>query len=373
MSTYTYPEDVVGMKEFKSDQLFQIDLFENRNSEIAQKHSGLNSYSSLPGGSAIFASSKSGHSITVEKLLWADGWEETMNGERKGKEMTLVVLKAVFSSRDPDTRIQYARMSLVFDRPKEQPNSPVPVVEAWSPFNQPEYGNQSTVQKKDTRNMNANISAGWSGSSATAGASRDTEISWEQTHFDEGWSDELFSNTSQKRNGISWMMRQNEFENRGVDRQLWVAALVSRSKDPYLVRFNVEVQTTTTKKYMDKMASVFGSKPGETKPFRITPGHEPIINSQGNDILKLIDLNNLAQLRDSSDETKLRIKLGPERPPTEPAISTKEVEPETHSRLVQLETRMAQLEARLAIQDSTILGLQRELMEQTRRISLPRT
>ncbi|KAJ5914332.1 hypothetical protein N7504_003215 [Penicillium tannophilum] len=370
MASYECLEDMVGIEELKSAEPFTIDLFENTNSEITQKQGKLNSYSTLPGGSAIFASSKSGHSISVEKLLWADGWEGTQNAENRGKEMTLVVLKAIFSSRDPDTRIRYARMTLVFDRPKDLPSASEPLVEAWSPFNQIEYGNRTTVQKKHTHSLNVNATAGYAGSSVAAGGSKDKEISWEQTHFDEGWSDELFSDESQRRNGISWIMKQNDFENRGVERELWVAVLISRSKDPYVVRFNVEVHTTTRQRYMEKLATVFGSKPGETKPFRITPGHTPVINSQGRDILKSVDLDNLRKIRDANDETKLRIKLGPERPSTEPVTSVEEFKPETHSRLVQLETRMAQLEARLATQDSTILGLQRELMEQAHKAPL---
>ncbi|KAE8356850.1 hypothetical protein BDV28DRAFT_144763 [Aspergillus coremiiformis] len=375
-------EDCEYLDDWDPSDPVKLDLYAIEDNEALAGQGALKSYHASENGRALFVSDKPSHHISVQRLLWVDGWEKTDAGE-KTQEMTLVVLKAVFGWNDPKSRIQWAKMELALESTQDEADEPV--VEAWAQFHEPEQWNQSTAQRKNTGTVNASADVGWNGSSATTGMSRTQEVSWEQTDYDEGTAWEKFSKRTGKPNGMTWTLRQNNLQDHGVKPEIWTAVLFARqSRAPYKVRFEMRVGAGNFQAFGASAKRLFGLSPQHTRAFEITPWKTPVVNGEGRKIVEHIDLNNLGKLRDREERTKLNVQWGGINPASAqpPLLSSQQgiksdVKPDMRldvgltatpdpSRLVALETRMAQLEARVATQDTTILQLQRALLEETR-------
>ncbi|KAL9120737.1 MAG: hypothetical protein Q9187_002707 [Circinaria calcarea] len=310
--------DYENMDNLDTSTSLDFDLYYNPNHEATLQSGGLKSYGTKEGGSAIYEKKSSGYSVTVERLLWADGWEKTTaEGEKTvhNQEMTLVVLKIVLSSHDPSRKFMYVKATLAFDDSDwEKSNGEnEPRVEAWAPFHKPQRWNQSLAHHKKTDTKDGNIKLGYSGVDLSAGWSSQGEISWDRTAFDQGRSNAEISDITNNRNGVTWVLEQNQLENAGVSQELWTAVLISRpTADPYLVRFQINTRVGTIEDFKNKTKEFFGLKPDKTKPYLVTPGKKLVCNFEGHDIFKCIDLNNLGKLQGQGDRSNLDVKWGPD-------------------------------------------------------------
>ncbi|KAL8943002.1 MAG: hypothetical protein Q9211_001151 [Gyalolechia sp. 1 TL-2023] len=309
--------DYEDMNDLDECTPLDFDLYYISNHEAALQAGAVKSYGVKEGGSAIYDRRESGYTVTVERLLWVDGWEKTtMNGEQRvrGQEMTLVVLKIVLASHDPNRRFAYVKASLTFEDSNYEKThgKNEPVVEAWAPFRTQERWNPSVANLKKTDTKDGKLEVGYSGVGLSGGWGIQGEINWDRTAFDQGRSNSESSRITGNRNGVTWVLEQNQLENAGVSQEFWAAVIVSRpTVDPYLVKFQIETQIGTIENSKQKLKEFFGFNPSKTRPFRVTPWSKRVCNFEGKDIIKSIDLDNLGKLRGLKQSTELDVKWGP--------------------------------------------------------------
>lgn len=425
------PMDFYNLDDEEPSEKLSFDLYKNLNHEATEQSGSLKSYGLKEQGCAIYDHKESGHCVTVERLLWVDGWgHSTMDGEntKSEQEMTLVVLKIALEP-ESKKKFWYMKASLIFED-MEKSGMNEPQVQAWAPFKKFERRNPTVAHYTKSGKKEGSVEVSQSAASATASWSRESGLSWQRTVFDEGYSKTTTSKKTGNRNGVTWVVDQNELQNDGVPQELWVAVLLSRpTAKPYLAKFEIDARVDTVGDFKDKTRTFFGLGPGRTKPFMITPWHKEVCYHEGRDIKKRIDINNLNSLRSTGDSCMLDMEWGPnyqaeatalERPgnsrattdlskdsqsKTSPAsketlaqtatpakepvipVAAETIQPLPqlnlpplvvgwHSpgsmanmdsnRLTGLEERMARLEARLHEQDSTIIALQQKLLEKGR-------
>ncbi|OPB45727.1 hypothetical protein A0O28_0092930 [Trichoderma guizhouense] len=417
-------------EEEEASKSFSFDLYKDLNHEATLQSGSVKSYQVKQHGSAIYDNKKSGHRVTVERLLWVDGLGHAIVEGKKStvkQEMTLVVLKITLAPAY-NKKILYMKASLVFED-KEKNGENHPRVQAWAPFNNVELWNPTVAHHTKSGKKEGSMKVSHSMASATGSWSRESEVSWDQMVYDKGSSIPTISEKTGNRNGVEWIVDQNNLENAGVLQELWVAVLLSRpTAKPYLVRFEINARVGRVEDFENKTKEFFGFAPGKTKPFKVTPRANVVCCNEGNDIMKWIDIENLDALRSADNLSRLDMKLGPkhqfeaalERPgnsrattdlskdsqsktlavPKETLVQTATPAKELaipvmaeaiqplpqlnlpplvvgwHSpgsmanmdsnRLTGLEERMARLEARLHEQDSTIIALQQKLLEKGR-------
>ncbi|KAK4244137.1 hypothetical protein C7999DRAFT_44151 [Corynascus novoguineensis] len=414
----SYDSDA-SLADSDPSKLIEFGLFEHLNVEAATSQGSLKAYDLKDGGSALYSERRSDYSVLADRLLWVDGYETTTpvgNEVKRGREMTLVVLKLVFSSVEPGAKFEHIRATLRLRGHDERTSHQnEPEIEAWSPFRTMERFNRAVAQRETTNAGEGGAKIGYSGVEFSVGCSRENKISWELTDFDEGSSNEEFSNVTQRRNGITWFLKQNKLLNQGVTPEVWVSVLFARpSAKPYVVDFELYVRAGTLREIENRTKRFFGNAPGRTTSFSMTPWKQTICNSEGKDILKEIDLGNLGKLRDPALRTRLNVKWvagpayedassdspegGSHRPAAMPqklespqpadkamADGTAQNDPslrqtggtsggvrlshfsldrlaQVEARIAQAEARVAQVEARMALQDMTILQLQQKIM-----------
>ncbi|KAK4076997.1 uncharacterized protein Triagg1_3964 [Trichoderma aggressivum f. europaeum] len=416
-------------KEDPSTEL-SFDLYEDLNHEATQQSGSLKTYEVKEQGGAIYDREKSGHRVTVERLLWVDGMGHSIvRGEKSTakKEMTLVVLKITLVP-EGDKKFWYMKASLSFEG-EEKNGINDPHVQAWAPFNSSKRWSPTVVHHTKSGKKEGSVKVSHSVASVTGSWSRGSEVSWDQIVFANGNSDPTISEETGNRNGVEWIVQHDKSQNAGIPQKLWVAVLLSRpTAKPYRAKFEINARVGTVDDLKNKTRAFFGFDPRKTKPFRITPGYHQLCCYEGNDLIKDIDLNNLDALRSADDSSMLDMKWGPkyqveaalERPDNswattdvskdsqsktspvsketldqtatpaeEPAIpvAAESIQPLPQlnppplvvgwhnsgsmanmdsNRLTGLEERMARLEARLHEQDSTIIALQQKLLEKGR-------
>lgn len=414
--------DDLGDKDLSESLSF--DLYEDLNHEATQQSGSLKSYEVKQHGGAIYDSKESGHRVTVERLLWVDGWENPIEKAKGEQEMTLIVLKIVLAPQNPTKKFRYMKATLIFEDTEKNGENDIQV-QAWAPFNQIERWNKTVAQHTRSSKKEGSVEVGYSVASATGSWSSEGEVSWDQTAFDEGRSNSTINEKTGNRNGVTWVVNQNKLENAGVTQELWVAVLLSRpTRKPYLAKFEISTRVGTAEDFKNKTMAFFGLDPGRTEPLRITPWSNTICYFEGKDIIKCVDINNLGALRCADKNSRLNMKWGPnyqveatmlerssgswatkglsndsqsKTPPvsseatsaqqsTAPAAAdTIQPLPQLNlpplvvgwyspgsmanidsTRLTGLEERMARLEARLHEQDSKIIALQQKLLEKER-------
>ena len=310
--------DYKDMNNLDMSTSLEFDLYHNPNHEATLQSGAVKSYGANENGSTIFEKKKSGYTVLVERLLWVDGWEKTTvegEGAVYGERMTLVVLKIVLASRDPNRKVGYATASLIFEDSnwKETKGKNEPQVEAWAPFHTQQRWNPSLAHYKKTDTKDGNVSVGYSGVDLSGGWSSQGEISWDRTAFDQGSSISESSPITGRRNGVTWVIEQNQLEKAGVSQDFWAAVLISRpTADPYLVKFQINARIGTIEDFKNKTKQFFGLKPDNTKPFLVTPWKKQVCNFEGKDIIKCIDLNNLGKLQGQGNRSNLDVKWGPD-------------------------------------------------------------
>ncbi|KAL5085667.1 hypothetical protein Trisim1_010013 [Trichoderma cf. simile WF8] len=306
--------DFYDLDAENQSQSLSFDLYEDLNHEATQRSGALKTYEVKEGGGAIYDNKESGHCVTAERLLWIDGWgQSNSNGDQMAppQEMTLVVLKIVLAAQSPKKKFQYMKASLIFED-IERRGVNEPQIQAWAPFHQMEKWNKTVAHHTKSGKKEGSVQVGYSITNASGIWSSEGEVSWEQTSFDEGRSNPIISLNTGNRNGVTWVVKQNDLENAGVAQELWVAVLLSRpTSEPYLARFEIDTRVGTADDFKNKTRRFFGLDPGKTKPFKVTPWSNPVCFSEGNDIRKCIDINNLDALRCSGRESTLDMKWGP--------------------------------------------------------------
>jgi len=331
MSTGRYEDDGDNWDEYDNLDLFKpsdaldFNLYSKPGAQATLGQGESRSFKVTEDSVAIFARAvKSSYSVSVQRLLWVDGWEDST----RTKEMTLVVLKMNFTSLNPDARIGHMTATLrLRDGIRHGTSHPTP--EAWAPFREQERYNASTAQIKSTQELNVNAKVGYSGTEASAGGKTGREISWNQVDFDEGHSAEVFRDN--KPNGVLWFMKQNARQNYGVAPEIWAAVLLSRtSRDPYLVKFSLDVHAGTAEEMRNNTKKFLGLKPDETRPFYVTPWKKQVCNGEeGKAILASLggdidNLDNLGSLRDAKLRTKLNVSWGPKHQVSAPDVTGEE-------------------------------------------------
>lgn len=262
------------------------------------------SYKVRKESSKIYDNRKSGHTVTIEKLLWVDGYEGvSLEDESKtsGLEMTLVVLKLVFAPDNPRVKFGYVRVFMEFEDTNYKRNrgSNEPTVEAWAPFHSVGKWNSSLSHEKESEKLHTGVNV-----DSTAG-----EVAWDRTVFDAGLSYAMVSRETRNRNGVTWVFEQNGLEKDGILQEICVAVLISRvSSEPYLFRFEIDTQLGALEDLKSKTKQFFGLNSNNTKPFLVSPGRNVVCNSEGKDIIRSIDLKNLGRLRDQRDRCRLELK-----------------------------------------------------------------
>ncbi|KAL5087760.1 hypothetical protein Trisim1_007416 [Trichoderma cf. simile WF8] len=286
-------------------------------------------------GAAIFADERSDYAVSVERILWVDGYEESSpscSGTQR-QAMTLAVLKMVFTSSNPNSRIEHARAVLRL-KGTEKNGEDEPVVQAWAPFNSLQRSNESVSHREATVNFGMTGDLGYGGSQISLQHIRERRISWSQTEFDEARSKALISKTTHNRNGVEWFLMQNRLQNHGIAPEVWASVLFSRnSSKPYIVSFRIYIRAGTLQDIANKAKNFFGLKPGQTQAYSVTPDINPICNFEGKEILDSIDLNNLGTLRESKSSTKLNINWKPSAGLCEPLEHPLESEHEPRDKI----------------------------------------
>ncbi|KAI0169134.1 hypothetical protein GGR52DRAFT_508782 [Hypoxylon sp. FL1284] len=337
-------------------------------------------------GQVIYSKEKADYDLRAERLVWIDGWRQTTgngNSKKQVDEMTLVVLKLVFATKTPNTKVAFAAAEMRFK--SEDKNGNDPEVVAWGPFRRPETWNASKAQRRV--NMKAEGNAGTEQLSGVVGL--ENETSWDRIDFDSGSSTDLFSarKDTSAPNGVMWKVKQNRLHKQGVTPELRVAVLVKRlSPGPYLVDFRLEAYTGTAREIQSRTMNLVGLSGGDSLFWRVEPraGEKDNCYAEGVDIAESIDADNLGKLPDSKDGTNLNptwlntwdrfeVPQTKDEPEASKGLGPFGLSPglliqtQEHGRLVALEARFAQAEARMATQDQLILKLQQTVaaMEQT--------
>ncbi|RFU78594.1 hypothetical protein TARUN_3637 [Trichoderma arundinaceum] len=296
----------------------QFDLYYNRNHEATLYSGEVKSYAVKERGSAIYDNRKSGYTVSVERLLWVDGYEGSPVGDESktsDREMTLVVLKIVLASHNPHIKFSFVKASLGFEDKdyKLDQGLSEPRVEAWAPFHSVERWNPLISHQKKSNKLDAGVKLGYSGADLSGGWGSEGEAAWDRTVFDQGRSNAEISPITGSRNGVTWVLEQNDLENAGVSQEFWAAVLLSRNTpDPYLVQFRIDTRVGTLEDFKNKTKNFFGLHPSRTKPFQVTPGKNTVCNFEGNDIIKGVDLKNLGRLRSPENRSRLDVKWGPD-------------------------------------------------------------
>ncbi|KAK3307831.1 uncharacterized protein B0T15DRAFT_390981 [Chaetomium strumarium] len=370
-------------------------------------------YEVLPGSVPIYHKEDTDSTLSVQRLLWADGWLD--KDQKPSKEATLVVLKFVFlstPSSESETKLQSVTAALRFLDPRGDD----PEVVAWAPFHETERFNRVVAHHETANKTGQAIDVGYEGSKVTLEHSSEGSVSWDRTCFDEARVVHTF-NDKGRPNGVKWWLKQNHLQNQGITPEFWAAILVSRaSSSPYTVRFTMTGRTHTFRDFKLTAKEAIGlRKDGSKFPVTPNPGQATWCNLEGNDIIKCVDLGHLGKLVDPKSSTKLNVNWGPkyqlgagEAPESEPQenqglvdANKEETAEELRTdssrhhhfgagsdrggeapsrqaaprgapaptpcadvaRFTSLEARMAHLEARVTAQDTTILQLQQAQLD----------
>lgn len=304
---------VVDLDNEGQSKSLKFPLYRNENHEATLMSGSVKSYGVKEGGSAIYNNKKSGYSVTADRLLWVDGWEKTtFEGDDPihHQEMTLVVLRIDLASHDPRRKFGSANISLAFEASDEKPFNfkDEPQVQAWAPFHSTERYNISKASYTKSAKTEVGVQAGYSGVNLSGSRGTERGISWDRAAFDQGSSNPDISQFTGRRNGVTWILEQNELQNAGIQQTFYIAVLISRqTREPYLVKFQIEAQIGTMEDFKNKTKQFFGSNPGKTKPYLVTPWKKRTCNHEGVDIMKCVDLNNLGRLQNREKNSSLEL------------------------------------------------------------------
>ncbi|KAL6835930.1 hypothetical protein J3E69DRAFT_373214 [Trichoderma sp. SZMC 28015] len=290
---------------------------------------------------------ESGPTVTVERLLWVDGYEGVSlenQSKRSDCEMTLVVLKVVLATHDPLLKFGYVKISLGFEDTNYRRNGGLnePRAVACAPFRSTPRWKSSVSHDKEGKKFDTGIKIGSYGADLPGGSDTGGAIHWDRTDFDAGRSYYLISNKTGHRNGVAWVLEQYNWKNTESGQEFTLAVLISRaSSEPYLFRFQMDTWVGTLEEFKNKSADCPRLQSIPSQLFLVTPWKETVCNFEGKDIIKYVDLINMGMLRDQEDSSQLDLKWSPgckvEIPtPLQPTSGTQD---EGETKLPKLKTR----------------------------------
>ncbi|KAJ8133072.1 hypothetical protein O1611_g551 [Lasiodiplodia mahajangana] len=309
-----YEDDAIDIDSYDASDLIDLDLYADPTADPEYKHGQARTqYEVAEDSVAIFQKVKTDYRVSVQRLLWVDGWRDGETQELP-QQMTLVVLKFIFMSaaRTNDERLDWAEASLRFWAEDEKSGQD-PEVVAWAPRD-PEQWNETSAHNKKMTKTGASVSFGYQGAEASTDWSKEGEIEWDQTHFDEGHTTQIFHPKTGRPNGVTWFLRQNPLQNHGILPEFWAAVLISRrSSDPYRVQFTIESSSTRYQNVKNSARQLLGLRPSGSR-FSVapTPGKIGVCNLEGHNILKHVNLQHLGSLVDPKNATRLNVKWGPQ-------------------------------------------------------------
>ncbi|KAF5229625.1 hypothetical protein FAUST_10312 [Fusarium austroamericanum] len=263
----------------------------------------------------VLSKDESDYCLTVDRLVWIDGWHSTFGSgddKKRKQEMTLLVLNLTFENKRRENKIGSAIAELTFL--SDTPEGQNPEVTAWGPFRRVTCWNPSTAQSTISVKGSLEASAGFAGQQVSAFVGREKEISKEIVDFDQGSSAHFYSAPRGKRqpgekpNGVRWMIKQNNLQRQGIDPELRIAVLVSRpeSMAPYRVSFRLEANTGTKESFRNTAQRYSGRPIGDQVNWRTSPGDVKMSYGGGIHIAKLVDRENLGTLiKDPGDGENL--------------------------------------------------------------------
>lgn len=250
-----------------------------------------------PSGPNIYYDKQSDCSISIDRLVWVDGWR------RDGvvDPMTLVVLKLRFDPEAPNAKISYASVRLRLKSDKDSGEDPKIV--AWGPFRRPEIWNTTEAQRRSYVSPSLTASVGGGGQQVSFGVKTEDEINWPQRYTEYGQS-------AKKTNGVRWQVFANKLADRGITPEIRVAALFSRPTPlgGYKVELDVVTITGWVSQAGHKFSRLMGKHGGDRTYWSVEPrpGEKDNCHDEGLSIVKEVDLSNLGAIADPQDCTTLK-------------------------------------------------------------------
>ncbi|KAM0362163.1 hypothetical protein ACHAP4_000899 [Fusarium culmorum] len=117
----------------------------------------------------VLSKNESDYCLTVDRLVWIDGWHSTFgsgDNKKRKQEMTLLVLNLKFENKRRENKIGSAIAELTFL--SDTPEGQNPEVTAWGPFRRVTCWNPSTVQSTISVKGSLEASAGFTGQQVSA-------------------------------------------------------------------------------------------------------------------------------------------------------------------------------------------------------------
>ena len=279
------------------DHPFEVNLCEEENPLEHEKQGGFKSYTTKGDGEVVYESGReSDFSIMVERLLCVDGWENTE--KEPPQAMTLLVLEFTLACTDPDGRFESMTTTIEFEDRGRSKNEAKPEVDGWAPFMHMQRYNESEAEMHHKSTLGAEVGGGAAGATATVNAGLENEITSNRKYFDEGNAYPVFSKIDERRNGVTWFLKQNSIQKAGISPEFRVAILLKRaSQAPFLCKFRIRTRAGMWNDFVDGIKRVFRANPGSTKPFLMTPATAARVRYEGKEILESIDTENLGKLK----------------------------------------------------------------------------
>lgn len=276
--------------------------------ETTDAHGSLKSWETKDGGLVHYSDDPTGFTISVERLLQADGYADN----KKSQRLTLLVLKLVLACND-DSRIAQVVFNMNFEEMPEKigskrgktGNDVKPDIVAWAPFDKMIKTNETELQQENKSKVDGEINSGAAGANAKVSAGWESTISWAQTYFESGHAYPTMGK-DQTRTGVRWVLKANPKQAAGVPPNITVGILLSRQSDgPYLANFNIRIKGGIWHDLCKGIERMFGRKPDETRPYKVAPSKEPIVRYTGSKMLSKVNLNNMVALQGKGDDLNL--------------------------------------------------------------------
>jgi hypothetical protein len=302
-----YGDEEETYPEFGDEASFE--LFEILGGD-AQAHGALKSFETKDGGLIYYKDDKTGFTISVERLLQADGYAD----DTKQQRLTLFVLKIVLACNS-DSRIKRAVFSMNFEdlpdqkrgrnKGKDGSAKVEPQIVAWAPFDDMAKTNQINANRKKGRKTGCEAGGEGAGVRAKAMEEWESTIEWTETYWETGNSYPTFG-SDQTRNGVRWVLNANPKDTQGLPPKLTVGILLSRQSDePYLVNFDINVTGGLVYELRKNIEKLVGRRPEVTKPYKVTPSEKPICRATGSKMLSRVNLLSMLELQGEGDDLVL--------------------------------------------------------------------
>jgi hypothetical protein len=269
----------------------------------AQLHGSLKSWETKDGNLVYYKDDPTGYTISVERLLQADGYADSTEERR----LTLFVLKLVLACNS-SSRIKQAVFNMHFEdlpqKGKKKANTDKkvkPVIQAWAPFGEMVKTGQVDVDYENTKRANFELGSEGGGVVGKGSAGMESKIKWTEKYWESAHSYPTFGK-DHTRTGVRWVLNANEKATQGLPPNIMVGILLSRQSDePYLVNFDIKVTGRLLKDLLTGIEKILGRNPEVTKPYRVVPSKEAIALHTGLNMLEKVNLKSMLELKGRGD------------------------------------------------------------------------